>query len=319
MNELIWPISIVIAIIIDFILADPMWLPHPIRLFGVLIKYSERSLNRKSLRLFSGFIVSMLLPGMVFLGFLLLEQFISNQSRALHLCFCTIIFFYAIAHTGLIREGSAVIKALETRDLSEAKKKLSYIVGRDITDLSEEQVVAATFETMSENLNDGVIAPLLYATLFGPAAAMTYKMINTLDSMIGYKNEKYEKFGKSSARLDDIVNFIPARLTAFLMLLASGKISRLKSVWAEASKHQSPNAGYPEAALAIILGVKLGGPASYGGVIKEKAYIGIASAFPKADRLKSVIRINNKTLMLFTLIYLLLVTGLLIDRNRLFE
>ena len=310
MNELTWPISIVIAIIIDFILADPTWLPHPIRFFGVLIKYFERSLNRKNLRLFSGFIVSMLLPGMVFLGFLLLEQFISKQSSTLHLCFCTIIFFYAIAHTSLIREGSAVIKALETRGLSEAKKKLSYIVGRDVTDLSEEQVVAAVFETMSENLNDGVIAPLFYATLFGPAAAMTYKMINTLDSMIGYKNEKYEKFGKSSARLDDIVNFIPARLTALLMLLASGKISRLKSVWAEASKHQSPNAGYPEAALAIILGVKLGGPASYGGIIKEKAYIGIDSAFAKADQLKSVIRINNKTLMLFTLIYLLLVTSL---------
>ncbi|MCH2191354.1 MAG: adenosylcobinamide-phosphate synthase CbiB, partial [Gammaproteobacteria bacterium] len=175
-------------------------------------------------------------------------------------------------------------------------------VGRETNTLTENEVKAATLETVSENLSDGVIAPLFYFVLFGVPGAMAYKMINTLDSMIGYRSERHEQFGKFAARLDDIANFIPARLTAILMLASQSKIDGLTFVLREAVKHKSPNAGYPEAALAYILNCRFGGPSYYNGELVEKAYIGTsARAFEHQD-IHIATRINLISSILFIFI-----------------
>ena len=230
MSDLVWPIAIIIAIVIDLMIGDAYWLPHPIRFFGIVIEASERIFNRAFLSLTTGAIIAITLPSLAFIGFYLLENAIPTYSQPIHVLYCSIVVFYSIAHSSLIREGKKVITALENEGLIAAKEKLRFIVGRDVSSLSEKQVVAATYETVSENLSDGVIAPLFYATILGPAGAMAYKMINTLDSMVGYRNDRYEHFGKASARLDDLVNFIPARLTALIMLLVSSKLKTYQTL-----------------------------------------------------------------------------------------
>jgi len=151
---------------------------------------------------------------------------------------------------------------------------IRYLVSRDTENLSESDIRKAAIETYAENLSDGVIAPLFYLLAFGLVGLFGYKAINTLDSMVGYRNEKYEKFGKVSARLDDILNYIPSRITAVLILSLFGKLGKLKQTWRYGALHESPNAGYPIAAMALSLGVSLGGATSYFGKIKEKPYFG---------------------------------------------
>jgi adenosylcobinamide-phosphate synthase len=181
--------------------------------------------------------------------------------------------FYGLANRTLVDEGRAVFAALR-RGLPEGRRRLARIVGRDTAELSPQQVRVATFETMAENLSDGVVAPLFYFAVAGLPGMMAYKMINTLDSMIGHRDERHEWFGKAAARLDDAANLIPARLTAALMVLVtlSGRGARFVRRYGRA--HASPNAGYPEAALAGILDVRFGGPNRYGGEWVQKPWIG---------------------------------------------
>jgi adenosylcobinamide-phosphate synthase len=179
-------------------------------------------------------------------------------------------------------------------------------VGRDTTTLSENQIRTAVFETLSENLSDGVIAPLFYYAIGGLPAMMVYKMINTLDSMIGYKNEKYFYFGKFAARLDDVANFIPARLTAFLMVLVSGKWNLFLFVHQFCNQHASPNSGYPEAALAGIMNCRFGGPNTYHGKIVNKPYIGTNDRKIGNKEIIVVSRINHKTTLLIIIIIALI-------------
>ena len=166
--------------------------------------------------------------------------------------------------------------------LDGAKQKLSFIVGRDVDPLDSQGVIRGTVETVAENLVDGVVSPLFYAAIGGAPLAVTYKMINTLDSMIGYRNERYQEFGKCAARLDDAANFIPARLSLLIISLGSlitrGRFRKTLTIaMRDARKHLSPNAGFPEAAFAGALGMKLGGPNYYGGTLVEKPYIGTSS------------------------------------------
>jgi len=172
-----------------------------------------------------------------------------------------------------------VLKEMEKNSLSEAKNKLSKIVGRDTQDLSKDRIIAATIESIAESTNDGIIGPLFYLVLGGPVLAFAYKSINTLDSMVGYKNEKYLHFGWFSAKLDDFVNFIPARISGFLIAISSaiigGKFKESIEVMArDGNKHSSPNSGVPEAAMAGALGIRLGGPSTYQGRVFEKPYLG---------------------------------------------
>ena len=194
------------------------------------------------------------------------------KSKWAYVIVSTILLFYCLANKTLVDEGKAVFNALKNDGLEAGRKRLSWIVGRETTNLTPQQIRKATFETMSENLSDGVIAPLFYFLLFGIPGALVYKMINTLDSMIGYKSDRYEQFGKFAAKLDDVVNYIPARLTAVFMLLVTFKLKGLVFVFTQGKNHSSPNAGYPEAALAYILSCQFGGSNIYHGKLVYKPF-----------------------------------------------
>lgn len=182
--------------------------------------------------------------------------------------------FYGLANRSLIHESYKVMNALRNHGLEAGREQLSYIVGRDTRNLNEQQIRTAVLETLAENLSDGVIAPLFYYALGGVPAMLAYKMANTLDSMIGYKSERYRDFGWFAARFDDVINFIPARITAVLMVLLSVSPRGLTYFFRFGHQHSSPNAGYPEAALAGILNCRFGGPNVYHGQLVEKPYIG---------------------------------------------
>ena len=179
------------------------------------------------------------------------------------------------------------------RSLDEGRTQVARIVGRDTSELSAQEVRTAALETLAENLSDGVIAPLFWYALLGIPGMLAYKMINTLDSMIGYRTERYRDFGCFAARIDDIANYIPARLTAVLMVIASGKMSLFGFVCKYGSRHASPNSGYPEAALAGILNCRFGGPHYYFGEIFDKPYIGENERPLTTADMKVSIRINR--------------------------
>ena len=298
------------AWLLDLALGDPRWLPHPIRLFGWLIGTGEKFLNKGRFRFFKGALLTLGLVAGVFLALYLLMDFLYNLSPLAYYLVASILLFYALANKSLIEEGKAVFDALKNGGLEAGRKRLSWIVGRETKNLSEQQVRTAVFETMSENLSDGVIAPLFYFALLGIPGALAYKMINTLDSMIGYKNERYQQFGKFAARLDDVANFIPARLTAFLMVLVSGRFQVSKTILAYGPQHASPNAGYPEAALAGILHCRFGGPNYYHGQLMVKPYIGELDRKLNHEEFNKVAMLNHKTtfamVLLIPLLYLIL-------------
>lgn len=262
------------GLLLDLLLGDPRWSLHPIRLFGKLIAVGERWLNHPPHQKAKGTLLALSLVLGVWGFFFLVEWLLANHHYIL-LVWQTVFFFFAICPRSLIGEALAVEKYVADDDLEGARQRLSWIVGRDTSQLSFAQIRTAVLETLAENLSDGVIAPLFYYALGGVPLMMAYKMINTLDSMIGYKDQRYKAFGFFSARiLDDIANYIPARLTALLMLLVAPSKRAFRTVWRDARKHASPNSGYPESALAGILGVQFGGPNIYHGLLVEKPYIG---------------------------------------------
>ena len=198
----------------------------------------------------------------------------SNSSPLwLSIIIASLFVFYCLAGKTLIKEVREVFRACD-RSLEEGRKQVARIVGRDTSTLSEQEVRTAALETLAENMSDGVVAPLFWYMLLGVPGMLAYKMINTLDSMIGYRNERYCQFGKVAARIDDVANYIPARLTAILMVLVSGKWSLFSFVIKFGNKHLSPNSGYPEAALAGILNCRFGGPHDYFGKTVDKPFIG---------------------------------------------
>jgi adenosylcobinamide-phosphate synthase len=270
---------IIMGYLLDLLLGDPRWLPHPIRLFGNVIAWFEKRLNKGNSKFLKGAVLTIGLCLLVFLFFdgiqkLLLHLIPAPAGILLYILFASIFVFYGLANRSLLQEGKEVFQQLQTKGLEAGRTRLSWIVGRDTAQLSENQIRIAVFETLSENLSDGVIAPLFYYAIGGLPAMMVYKMINTLDSMIGYKNERYLLFGKYAARLDDVANFIPARLTALLMVLVSGSKRGLLFIIKFGNKHASPNSGYPEAALAGILNCRFGGPNTYQGQLVNKPFIG---------------------------------------------
>ena len=206
--------------------------------------------------------------------------------------------WYGLANRNLIAEGRAVFTVLEQQGLDAGRRQLSRIVGRDTAQLSGQQIRIAVLETMSENLSDGVMAPLFFYALAGVPGLMTYKMINTLDSMIGYRSTRYEQFGKFAARLDDVANFIPARLTALLMVLVAGSGRGWRFVQTYGRRHKSPNAGFPEAALAGILNCRFGGPNVYHGTRVDKPFIGETDRIIDPADIDRASRINHLTCLL---------------------
>ncbi len=280
-------ITLAIGIGLDCLVGDPYWMPHPIRVYGHAIAFLEKRLNRGSSRKLKGGLCWLILLAVVLCFFVALQVILAPYELSLAIV-NGIFFYYALSNRCLIQEAMKVECVLNTGDLPAARKQLSMIVGRDTTQLGPTQIRAATVETTAENLSDGVIAPLFFFLLGGIPAMMAYKMINTLDSMVGYKNERYMDFGYVSAKLDDVANWIPARMTALLMVISAMSYRALRFIFRYGRAHSSPNAGYPEAALAGILDCRLGGPSCYFGKIVEKPYIGeTARELSHADVIRS--------------------------------
>jgi len=290
-----WIIAILpllIGWLLDLLLGDPQWLPHPVVWFGKAIAVCEHKLNRGNHRKTKGAFVAILLIALVFALTWLVRYWLLSLSSYLLLLFDAVIIFYCLAGTTLIREVHEVFYALD-RSLEEGRQQVARIVGRDTSELSAQEVRTAALETLAENLSDGVIAPLFWFALLGTPGMLAYKMVNTLDSMIGYKTERYKDFGCWAAHVDDVANFIPARLTALLMILASGKLNLLAFVWKNGPRHASPNSGYPEAALASILNCRFGGPHYYFGQLFDKPYIGENERPLTTADMKKAVRVNR--------------------------
>lgn len=272
-------ITLIAAWLADRVFGDPAWLPHPVVGFGKLIAAGERRWNNGENRRRKGAWLAILLVVGTFAVTLALLLGLDRLGQVLEwgvLPKCIvegILIFFCLAGTTLVREVREVFRAVD-RSVEEGRERVARIVGRDTSALTPQEIRTAALETLAENLNDGVIAPLFWLALLGVPGMMAYKMINTLDSMIGYRNERYLEFGRFAARLDDVAGWIPARLTAFLMLLVAGRLGKLGWVRKNGSKHLSPNSGHPEAALAAILDCRFGGPHNYFGEEVWKPYIG---------------------------------------------
>ncbi len=265
-------IPLAIGFILDLVLGDPAWLSHPVVWFGRMISWCEHKFNTGKHRVFKGAFAAV--------GLILVIYFITLGGMHCLSVFPwakiaieTVIVFYCLAGTTLIREVKMVFEA-SARSLADGRRQVARIVGRDTSRLSKNEVRTAALETLAENLSDGVIAPLFWYALLGVPGMVAYKMVNTLDSMIGYRTERYDRFGRWAARIDDVANYVPARITALLMILASGKPYLMGFVRRFGSMHASPNSGYPEAALAGILNCRFGGAHCYFGTVIYKPYIG---------------------------------------------
>lgn len=296
--------SILIGFLLDLLLGDPEWMPHPVRLFGQAIVRMERRFRKwfpkteKGERA-AGLVMAVLLP---LITLLLTVDFLwlcYEVTPWLYLAMQSLLCWQCLAMKDLVRESSDVRDALDEGDLPKARGLVSRIVGRDTDELTASGVARAAVETVAENFSDGVIAPLLCMVVGGAPLAMTYKVINTMDSMVGYKNDKYRNFGRAPAKLDDAANWLPSRLSAFLWmfaaLLTGNDAKGAFRIWKrDRRKHASPNAGQVEAACAGSLGIRLAGPISYFGEPVEKEYIGdpdrkiCPADITKADRMMLV-------------------------------
>lgn len=286
------PLSLLIGWILDLLLGDPQRLPHPVVWFGKMISFGEHRLNRGEHRKSKGALMAIVLIILVFLIGWLIHHLLALVTVYLAMAFDAIVVFYCLAGTTLIREVRAVFIALD-RSLEEGRRQVARIVGRDTSALSAQEVRTAALETLAENLSDGVTAPLFWLAIAGVPGMLAYKMVNTLDSMIGYRTERYKDFGCWAAHIDDVANYLPARLTALLMVIASGRLKLLAFVARYGRNHASPNSGYPEAALAGILGCRFGGPHYYFGELFDKPYIGEQDRTLTTGDMEKSVRINR--------------------------
>ena len=298
--------------LLDQLLGDPYSLPHPIRGIGWLIAKTEKvlrsgnpqenSTGREAAERRQGkllVVVVLLLTGIV-AALILSGAYVVHPK--LGMVIEAVMTYQILAARCLQVESSKVWKQLNAGNLEEARKAVSMIVGRDTECLTEEGVAKAAVETVAENTSDGVIAPMLYTALGGPVLGFLYKAVNTMDSMVGYKNEKYLYFGKAAAKLDDVVNFLPARVSALLMIgtaFVSGKNYSGKQAWRiwrrDNRKHASPNSAQTESVCAGALGIQLAGDASYFGKVVKKPYIGDSTRAVEAEDIRRMNRLMNRT------------------------
>lgn len=275
---------VIIGWLLDRFFGDPANLPHPIVWFGKAIAALEKRFNSGTGRKVKGALVAIALVALVFGASWLLIHYAFRFSYGLGLALSIIGVFFCLAGKTLSDEVRMVFEAVD-ESLEKGRTQVGRIVGRDTSELSAQEIRTAALETLAENLSDGVVAPLFWCALLGVPGMLAYKMVNTLDSMIGYRNERYMEFGCFAARLDDVANWIPARITALLMALVApkrdsqGRKTRsfgelLSFIRRYGSQHLSPNSGYPEAALAGILDCRFGGPHNYFGEEVYKPYIG---------------------------------------------
>ena len=267
----------VIAHLLDLIIGDPYSFPHPVRFIGNLIRFTEGKIriifkSKKQLKI-GGFLLWAITVGFTALVTNLILNLLCINN-IFYVIIASIILYTTLSTKCLADEAKKIYEVLKTGDIEKSRKQLSYIVGRDTTSLNENEIIRATVETVAENTVDGIISPMMYGFIGGPVLAMAYKAINTLDSMVGYKNEKYGDIGFASAKIDDIANFIPARITPFFMMIASfilgfNSKKSIKIAMRDRKNHKSPNCAYAEGAVAGALEVQLGGTNMYFG---EKVY-----------------------------------------------
>ena len=275
MNE-VWLVilPLIAGYLLDLAFGDPRTIPHPVVGFGNMISWAERHFNCGRFRKWKGAVVALSFPlfaGMAGWGITVGTLAVGDW------CFCivaSVFVFYGLANHSLIREGREVVDILKKQGVEAGRRRLSWIVGRDTSELSPKGIYTAVLETMAENLSDGVVAPLFYYALGGFPAMMAYKMVNTLDSMIGYKDERYRQFGCMAARLDDVLNYIPARLTALFMALVAYRPGLFRFIFRYCHQHASPNSAQTEAVCAGALQVQLAGDAYYFGKLYPKETIG---------------------------------------------
>jgi len=301
-------LQIILAALLDQLWGDPRWLPHPVRGIGALGSSLENLFRKTGLPLKVAGILTLLLMLAASGGIVLLLLYSAQSIHPLAGTAVSILIVYTtIAARDLARHSRAVYAALQNHDLSEARRRVAMIVGRETDKLSEEEVARAAVESVAESMVDGVCAPLFYAFIGGPAAAMLYKAINTADSMFGYKNERYREFGWAAARLDDLANFIPARLTGLLVPLAALLLgldakSSWRIFWRDRKNHSSPNSGHGEAAVAGALGIRLGGSSTYFGRVVVKPTIGDARQQIAAGHIPATNRLMLLTMSLTLLL-----------------
>lgn len=304
-------IMVVAGFWVDLLLGDPHSWPHPVKVMGRLIYYLTNKFNQPAysshqkrwLGLMT-WIITVGLSGIIIYFILYLCRF----NQLLYLLVGTYFSYTCISTQQLAIEARKIIKLLQKKDLALARQQLAMIVGRDTKNLNREEILKATIETVAENTSDGVIAPLCYLMLGGPTLGIIYKSINTLDSMIGYNNEKYRDFGRFAAKCDDLVNYLPARIT-WLLLIISGWILQgdVHEAWLvgkrDCKKHLSPNSAFPEAVVAGMLHLQLGGPHYYFGKLVNKPYIG--------DDFQVMVNVNHlkKTI---TMLYVTAIIALII-------
>ncbi|MDZ5711191.1 adenosylcobinamide-phosphate synthase CbiB [Jeotgalibacillus haloalkalitolerans] len=296
--------AITLALCLDRLIGDPPAWPHPVRWIGSFIIWLERRLNKGRLRKLRG-IVSVCSVLTITLLITALLVYGSNQVHWIAgFIVETLLITSALASKSLADAAQEVSVPLQKGYMKEARTKLSWIVGRDTEHLDESEIARGTIETVAENTSDGVTAPMFWALIFGAPGIWVYKAVNTGDSIVGYKNERYAVYGWASARLDDLANWIPARITALLMLMtkkpAHGRRSTLlKELPAQAKKHPSPNSGWGEAAVALLLHIKLGGTNTYQGVTSNRPVIGLSEEPLTVQHIEQTITIMHRTAWLF--------------------
>ncbi len=295
---MIGPMQLILAFFLDLLIGDPQWLPHPVRIMGKGISRAELFLRGRftspSGERWAGvlLVLSIIAPVYLITFSILIIIWTLPGTAGTIIGMAAVIYLIAttIAIRGLITAAQTVIRPVKEGDIEKARLNLGMIVGRDTQNLSREDILKATMESVAENLSDGFIAPLFYLLIGGLPLAMVYKAINTLDSMVGYNNDIYRHFGWAAARLDDIANYLPARITGVLIVCATFFVMLFRdtlralavtrrsfiTMLRDGKKHLSPNSGIPEAAMAGAIGIRMGGPSAYGGVVVDKPYIGEA-------------------------------------------
>lgn len=299
-------IAVILATLLDRWIGDPKWLPHPVVGIGRIITWLDKRLNTGSHRILKGTITSMVTTLIAFILSLIIVYGAYKFHPFLGIVIEAIIIFTTIAQKSLASAAMEVYKPLKSGQLDTAREKLGWIVGRDTDRLEEGEIVRGVVETVAENTSDGITAPIFYALIGGAPLAMFYRAVNTLDSMLGYKNEKYLLFGRASAKWDDWMNLIPSRLTGFCMVFANITLSAnsftktLSILVSDAKKHPSPNSGWGEAAMASLLGVELGGTNYYKGVISIRFKMGHKINVLQEEHIPQAILIMNRTIYFFT-------------------
>ena len=272
-----------LAVAIDRVIGDPRSKIHPVVLIGNLISFLEGKLlkiqHSPILKKMAGMILVVLVLGITY-GFVWrIMELLADIHPWAQFIGGALLLSFTIAPDSLAKAGYEIHRYLLDGNLIQARRKVGWIVGRDTDQLNVAEVTRGTVETIAENIVDGIISPLFYFVIGGVPLAFLYRAVNTLDSMVGYKNDRYREFGMFAARIDDVFNYIPARLTGILLVIAAILLKfnvsgTAKAMWRDAAKHPSPNSGFPEAGVAGALGIRLGGLNYYGGIASHRAYMG---------------------------------------------